>query len=127
MTVLVVEDDLDLQRRIAQAAEPLQVCFASTGQGALDAAQTTRPWLVLLDYGLPDMTGLDVLQRLRADPHTRLLPVVIFSSLRDARRIHAALDAGANAWVVKPDDPQDLSHCVKAILRFWTAAAHPCT
>ncbi|MEA3203944.1 MAG: hypothetical protein QOI63_1624 [Thermoplasmata archaeon] len=120
---LAVEDDLIVQRGIARAvAGEFSVSFADTGEQGLRelAAATSLPMFVLLDFMLPDMDGIQVLQRLRADPRTKFLPVVVFSSVRDARHIRAAMEAGANSWVVKRDDPRSFEDCVQAICRYWT-------
>lgn len=120
---LAVEDDLIVQRGIARAvAGDFAVSFADTGETALKelAAATNLPMFVLLDFMLPDMNGVQVLQRLRADPRMRFLPVVVFSSVRDARHIRAAMEAGANSWVVKRDDPKAFEECVQAVCRYWT-------
>jgi CheY-like chemotaxis protein len=120
---LAVEDDLIVQRGIARAvAGDYAVSFADTGEAALRelAAASHLPIFVLLDFMLPDMNGVQVVQRLRADPRTKFLPIVIFSSLRDARHIRAAMEAGANSWVVKRDDPKSFEDCVQAVCRYWT-------
>jgi CheY-like chemotaxis protein len=120
---LAVEDDLVVQRGIARAvAGEYTVSFADTGEQALrELADSPRlPVFILLDFMLPDMDGVQVLQRLRADPRTKFIPVVMFSSLRDARHIRAAMEAGANSWVVKRDDPKTFEECVQAVCRYWT-------
>jgi DNA-binding response OmpR family regulator len=119
---LAVEDDLVVQRGVARAvAGEFAVSFADTAEAGLKelAGGGPLPVFVLLDFMLPDMDGVQVLQRLRADPKTRFLPVVVFSSVRDVRHIQAALTAGANSWVVKRDDPQAFEECVQAVCRYW--------
>jgi twitching motility two-component system response regulator PilH len=117
---LVVEDDEVIRRGIGRAANGgLAVRFAPTGQEALDALRGPLPRFVLLDFGLPDMDGLQVLRRLRADPRCGSLPVIIFSSLRDDARRQQTLAAGADAWVAKPDHPEELRQAVQGLCARW--------
>ncbi|HEX2065208.1 MAG TPA: response regulator [Candidatus Thermoplasmatota archaeon] len=117
---LAVEDDPAIQRAISQAvAGRYAVRFASSGTAGLQTlAEGELPLFVLLDFMLPDQDGLEVVRALRANARTRRIPVVIFSSVRDAR-VQAALDAGANSWVRKPDDPRAFSECVQRVCEYW--------
>lgn len=118
--VLVVEDDDAIRRAIGRAVGGvLDARFATTGHEALEALRGPLPSFVLLDFALPDMDGLEVLRRLRADPRSRALPVVIFSSLGDEQRRRRTLDAGADAWVPKPDHPVELRKAVQALCAQW--------
>lgn len=121
---LVVEDDDAIRRAIGRAADGLVgVRFAPTGRDALEALRGPLPAFVLLDFVLPDMDGLQVLRRLRAEPGWAGLPVVIFSSLRDERRREQALAEGADDWVAKPDHPSELREAVRALCSRWGRAA----
>lgn len=77
------------------------------------------PRLVLLDWHLADADGAGILRELRAQASTRTLPVVVLSGSRDPAEIRAALEAGANAYVVKPRDFAKSRETVEAIVRFW--------
>ena len=119
---LAVEDDDAIRRAIGKAADGvLGVRFATTGQEALRALRGPLPRFVLLDFGLPDMDGLQVLRQVRADPRCAALPVVVFSSLRDERRRSDTLAAGADDWVAKPDHPAELRQAVRALCARWGA------
>lgn len=99
--VLVVDDELQIRRflRISLEANGYRVFEVGNGQDALLEAARIRPDLVILDMGLPDMSGLDVLRQLREWLST---PVIILS-VRDADRDKvAALDAGADDYLTKP-------------------------
>ena len=121
---LVVEDDDAIRRAIGRAAKGvLDVRFASTGEEALEALRGPLPTFVLLDFVLPDMDGLQVLRRLRAEPRCGALPVVVFSSLRDERRRSDTLSAGANDWVAKPDHPAELRQAVRDLCARWGSPA----
>ena len=79
-----------------------QTLLAGNGARALEIAQAERPDMILLDLMLPDMTGSEVLARLKADPVTASIPVIILSSSHDADARLAALGAGADDFLTKP-------------------------
>lgn len=132
---LVVEDDPVIRRAVGVGARGLiEARYATTGVEALDALRRfPLPRFVLLDYMLPDLNGLQVLRQVRADVRCANLPVIMFSSIQDPRRIQETLDAGADGWVAKPDDPEQLRKAIQALCAEWggtqvTAAAparHP--
>jgi two-component system, OmpR family, KDP operon response regulator KdpE len=124
--VMLVEDDGPL--RTALAATLLLSDFAvrevSTGEDALAHAETEVPDLYLLDLSLPGMDGLEVLTRIRADS---AVPVVVLT-VRDGKRDKiTALDAGADDYVVKPIDGDELVARVRAALRRRPASTAPTT
>lgn len=77
------------------------------------------PAVLLLDIKMPRMDGLEVLQKLRADPHHHRLPVVILSSSREETDLARSWDMGVNAYVVKPVDVGKFFEAVKALGTFW--------
>ena len=103
---LIVDDDFMVARVHAGFVAALDgfevVGTASSGADALAAVQRLRPDLVLLDVYLPDMTGLEVLRRLRADGAP--VDVVVISAARDAESIRSALHGGVLHYLVKPFD-----------------------
>jgi two-component system, OmpR family, KDP operon response regulator KdpE len=107
LVALVIDDEVQIRRllRLTLAAHGYRVFEAATGQeGLLEAAQR-RPDVVLLDLGLPDLDGVDVLKRLREWSN---VPVVVLSVRdRDQNKI-AALDAGADDYVTKPFSVDEL-------------------
>ena len=121
--VLVVEDDAVIRRAIGRAVEGLtQVRFAESVSSAMDALRTgPLPRFVLLDFVLPDGDGLLVLRSLRADARLDAVPVVMFSSLLDPSKARLAMQAGAQAWVSKPDDPRELRTAVRGLCARWDA------
>ena len=99
--VLVVDDEIQIRRflRVSLTASGYVVYEAATGQAGLDQAALDRPDVVILDLGLPDMDGLDMLRRLR---EWSSVPVVVLS-VRDADADKIALlDAGADDYLTKP-------------------------
>ncbi|GAA5123001.1 response regulator [Alloalcanivorax gelatiniphagus] len=110
VAVLVVDDDFMVARIHTQFVERtpgFRVCgVASTGQAAIDDVARLRPDLVLLDVHLPDMTGIDVLRRLRADGDD--VGVLVVTAAREADTVRAAASGGAVHYLVKPFDYEDL-------------------
>jgi response regulator of citrate/malate metabolism len=110
VTVLVVDDDFMVARIHTQFVERTPgftvVGVASSGQAALDDVARLRPDLVLLDVHLPDMTGIDVLRRLRAAGDD--VGVLVVTAAREADTVRAAASGGAVHYLVKPFDYEDL-------------------
>lgn len=108
--VLVVDDDFMVARIHTQFVERTEgfevVGVASSGQAALDDTARLRPDLLLLDVHLPDMTGIDVLRRLRAAGDD--VGVLMVTAAREADTVRAAAAGGAVHYLVKPFDYEDL-------------------
>ena len=114
--VLVVDDDAQMLRAISNAlrVRSYLVLTASDGESALDLLADEEVDLVLLDLGLPDLDGQDVIERLRAWSQ---IPVIVLS-IRDAQEEKvAALDAGADDYITKPFGTKELLARMRAVLR----------
>jgi CheY-like chemotaxis protein len=108
MRILVVEDQDSIRRMIEALvqARGYEVTAVSSGAKAIDVALTQAPDIVLLDLNLPGQyDGFDVCQKLRADPSTRLVPVVVISAMDDDESRARATAAGATAYYTKPFSP----------------------
>lgn len=117
--VLIV-DDVSTNRIVFKAklsAAGYQTLMAADGAGCLAAARGEAPDLILLDYGLPDLTAVQVLEDLRAHPLTRRIPVVVFSAETNPAWRMAALKAGADDFLMKPIDDQTLLARLRNLLR----------
>lgn len=115
-TVLVVEDEPDIQRflRTTLAAEGYKVVESVTGRRGVIDAGSHKPDLAIVDLGLPDIDGIEVIRRIRAwSP----LPVIVLSARVQERAKIEALDAGANDYVTKPFGVGELLARVRAALR----------
>ncbi len=114
--ILIVDDDPAIRRllRTSLGAEGYRTMEAAAGREALAAAGATPPDLVLLDLGLPDMDGAEVLHRLRTSSP---VPVVVLSAREDERGKVAALDAGADDYVTKPFGVAELAARLRTALR----------
>jgi CheY-like chemotaxis protein len=84
-----------------------------------------RPRMILLDLKLSKVTGLEVLQRLKSDPRTRAIPVVVFSSSAQDRDVLESYELGANSYILKPLDMRELTETVGQIARYWLGLNRP--
>ena len=98
-------------------AEALDYLFSTGKFAGRDPAR--MPQLILLDLKLPKVTGLEVLRRLRADPRTKLIQVVILTSSSEEEDVIASYIHGANSYVRKPVDFQHFADAVKQIGLYW--------
>ncbi len=90
------------------------------GTGAYAGQDThVQPQFVLLDLKLPKIDGLEVLKRLRADPRTRHLPVVVLTSSREEQDLIGSYELGANSYVRKPVDFAQLAGAVQQLQLYW--------
>ena len=114
--ILVVDDEPGLRRALAlnMRARSYDVELAVDGRSALDMAARLRPDVVVLDLGLPDMEGLDVIAGLRG---WSAVPIVILSARVEPHDVVAALDAGADDYVTKPFGMDVLLARVRAAVR----------
>ena len=103
-------------------AEALEYLFA-TGQYA-GRDPDALPQVVLLDLNLPRVDGLEVLQRVRAHPKTKLLPVVILTSSTEERDLVSGYSLGANSYVRKPVDFEQFADSVKQLGLYWLLLNH---
>jgi signal transduction histidine kinase/CheY-like chemotaxis protein len=117
--VLYVEDlvaNVQLVEAILERRPDVRLLPAMLGAVALDLAREHRPDLVLLDLHLPDMGGDEVLARLRADPATTDIPVVVFSADATLRQTQELLEAGASDYLTKPIGVADLLAALDLVL-----------
>ena len=122
--ILIVDDEPQIRRmlRIVLEAEGHRVFDAATGQEGLVEAATRLPDSVILDLGLPDQSGLEVLTRLREWSD---VPVLILSVQDASEEKVAALDAGADDYVTKPFDSRELLARLRVLLRRVRDAEEP--
>ena len=118
-TILVIEDEDDLREVIAYnlQREGFEVLETGRGTEGLHKARVRAPDLVLLDLMLPDIDGLEVCRRLRADRLTARLPVIMVTAKGEESDVVLGLGLGADDYVSKPFSPRELTARVKAVLR----------
>jgi putative two-component system response regulator len=118
-TVLIVDDEprnIKLLETLLHA-EGYATVIASNGKDALALAASEKPDLVLLDVMMPDMDGFETVARLKGDPQTKRVPVIMVTALDDRASKQRALEAGAEEFLSKPIDHADLTVRVRNLLR----------
>ena len=118
-TVLHIEDDLAnlaLVERILGSRPDVQLVVAMQGRMGLDLARDHHPDLILLDVNLPDITGQEVLTRLRSDDRTARIPVLVISADASSSQRRLMLEAGAHAYLTKPLDVRRLVELLEEAL-----------
>jgi len=116
--ILYIEDDpanLTFMERALERHPGVELIPASLGRLGLQLANEDPPDMVLLDVHLPDMAGIDVLRRLRANPMTAGIPVVALSADASAKQVRLMLQEGAVAYMYKPIDVGELERTVRAV------------
>jgi CheY-like chemotaxis protein len=118
LTVLYIEDNLSnlqLVERVLRRRPAVRLISAMRPQLGLDLAAEHDPGLLLLDLHLPDMSGQEVLRRLRAEPRTADVPVAILSADARPSLIQELLDEGVRAFLTKPLDVRELLGLVDTV------------
>jgi DNA-binding response OmpR family regulator len=121
-TILLIEDDSGIRSAITRALTDLghAVTASDRGMSGLEAAVDNTPDVVLLDLGLPDVDGLQVLEMLRAVSN---VPVIIITARDDDADMVRALDCGADDYIVKPFGVEEVDARIRAVLRRSGSAA----
>ncbi len=118
-TILVVDDQEEISRYVRRflEREGFEVIVARDGSTGLTIAKKHALDLVILDLTMPDLDGLEVCAKLRADPRKQRLPILVLSARATAADRVLGLDTGADDYLIKPFDPNELVARVKALLR----------
>ena len=117
--ILVVEDEEEILEllRYNLAKQGFRVSCAGRGEDALRMALADAPALVLLDLMLPGIDGMEVCRRLRRDPATQAIPIVMLTAKGEESDIVAGLELGADDYLTKPFSPRVLVARIRAVLR----------
>ena len=118
-TILVVEDEPSIQELIAASLQQAgdRVLRAETAEEASQAIAETLPDVVLLDWMLPGISGVQFARRLRQEERTRDLPIIMLTARSEELDKVAGLEAGADDYLTKPFSPRELRARIKAVLR----------
>lgn len=120
-TVLVVDDNPQmvelLQANLETGLSEVTVVTAADGQEALDKIALRQPDLILLDIMMPRMSGFEACRRIKADPATRTIPVIMVTALDEQTDIERGVEVGADDYLVKPINKVELISRVKTLLR----------
>jgi len=138
VTIVMVEDDEGharlIEKNIRRAGVNNEIVPFSDGTSALEfmlgsdgsgEASARRHLLVLLDLNLPDMTGVDILAKVKANRHTRRSPVVILTTTDDQREIQRCYDLGANVYITKPVNYESFANAIRQLGLFFSVMQIP--
>ncbi|MBB5758721.1 CheY-like chemotaxis protein [Methylorubrum rhodinum] len=136
--IVMIEDDEGharlIERNIRRAGVNNEIVPFRDGTSALEyllgpdgtgEVSARRHLLVLLDLNLPDMTGIDILERIKANPHTRRSPVVVLTTTDDAREVQRCYDLGANVYITKPVNYEGFSNAIRQLGLFFSVMQVP--
>ncbi len=135
VTILLIEDDPGharlIEKNIRRAGVNNEIVHVSDGTTALarladrTGSLASGPMLVLLDLNLPDMSGTDILCRIKEDPELRSVPVVILTTTDDRIEIQRCYDLGCNCYITKPVDYESFATAIRQLGLFITVMQVP--
>ncbi|MCJ2017913.1 response regulator [Methylobacterium sp. E-065] len=138
VSIVMIEDDEGharlIERNIRRAGVNNEIVPFQDGTSALSyllgpdgsgEASARRHLLILLDLNLPDMTGLDILEKVKANPHTRRSPVVVLTTTDDSREIQRCYDLGANVYITKPVNYEGFANAIRQLGLFFSVMEVP--
>src|SRR4030065_2476657 len=116
--ILIVDDDLDTLRLVGLMLQHqgYRIVAASSGIQAIALSQGDKPDMVLLDIMMPDMDGYEVARKLRSDPATNGIPIIMFTAKTQVDDKVQGFESGADDYLTKPTQPRELFAHVKAVL-----------
>ncbi len=116
--ILIVDDDLDTLRLVGLMLQRqgYQIIAASNGPQALVLAEKEQPHLILLDIMMPEMDGYEVARRIRANPLTAAIPIIMFTAKSQVEDKVMGYEAGADDYITKPTQPRELFAKMRAVL-----------
>lgn len=117
--ILLVEDDPSLTELIKYNLEQIgyEVLIEMDGEEGLLSAQSNAPDLIILDWMLPNLSGIEICRRIRRDKNTKNIPVIMLTARSEENDKIRGLDTGADDYITKPFSPKELTARIKAILR----------
>lgn len=138
--IVMIEDDEGharlIERNIRRAGVNNEIVPFANGTDALNyllgpdgsgQASADRHLLVLLDLNLPDMSGTDILEKIKSNPHTRRTPVVVLTTTDDQREIQRCYDLGANVYITKPVNYDGFANAIRNLGMFFSVMQVPST
>ena len=116
--ILIVDDTKDILQVVSQRLKSwgYVVLTANSGEEGLKVASEQLPDLILLDIMMPKMKGRDVCAHLKSDPITKQIPVIFLTALVLSDHVKAGLDLGAEDYIVKPFEPEELKDRIRVCL-----------
>lgn len=115
--ILIVDDEPDVLKLAAFRLKRwgYEILTASDGQIGLEVIQNEKPDLVLLDLRLPNMDGVDVCKKVKNDEALKHIPIILFTATADIAVAETAKEVGADGYIVKPFEPEQLLEKIKSI------------
>jgi two-component system cell cycle response regulator DivK len=116
--ILLVEDN-EFNRKIIRdllARQPYDLLEAHDGEAGVEAALRENPDLIIMDVQLPKLSGLDATRRIRGEPETAKIPIIVVTSFALSGDDKKAMDAGASAYLAKPYSPRQLLDAIRKML-----------
>jgi CheY-like chemotaxis protein len=106
----------------ANGTEAVNFLFGADGSGLSNKG---RPLLILLDLNLPDMTGVDILKRVKTNEHLKRIPVVVLTTTDDAVEIQRCYDLGCNVYITKPVNYENFANAIRQLGLFFSVIQVP--
>lgn len=138
--IVMIEDDDGharlIERNIRRAGVNNEIIHKASGTAALEyllgpdgsgEASAQRHLLILLDLNLPDMSGIDILAKLKANRHTKRSPVVVLTTTDDKREIQRCYDLGCNVYITKPVNYEGFANAIRQLGLFVSVMQVPAT
>jgi CheY-like chemotaxis protein len=133
VTIVMIEDDDGharlIEKNIVRAGVTNPIVHFTNGTAALEYIKknghTARSLLVLLDLNLPDMTGIDILQRLKQDEGLKRAPVIILTTTDDRREIERCYELGCNVYITKPVEYDQFANAIRQLGLFFSVIQVP--
>ncbi|MGF9563409.1 response regulator [Neorhizobium sp. JUb45] len=138
VTIVMIEDDEGharlIEKNVRRAGVNNDIVPFTNGTAALDyilgADRSGDPsqgryLLILLDLNLPDMSGIDILEKVKSNQHTKRLPVVILTTTDDEREIQRCYDLGANVYITKPVEYESFANAIRQLGLFFSVMQIP--
>lgn len=138
VTIVMIEDDEGharlIEKNVRRAGVNNPIVPFADGNSALDfilgkertgEANKNNYLLILLDLNLPDMSGIDILEKIKSNPHTKRLPVVILTTTDDEGEIQRCYDLGANVYITKPVEYDSFANAIRQLGLFFSVMQIP--
>lgn len=138
VTIVMIEDDEGharlIEKNIRRAGVNNEIIPFRDGTGAVNylfgpdgtaLVNRGKPLLILLDLNLPDMTGIDILKRVKENEHLKRIPVVVLTTTDDKREIQRCYDLGCNVYVTKPVNYENFANAIRQLGLFFAVIQVP--
>jgi CheY-like chemotaxis protein len=139
VTIVMIEDDVGharlIEKNVRRAGVNNEIIPFANGRDAMDyifgedasgEVSQERALLILLDLNLPDVAGIDILEKVKSNPYTKRMPVVVLTTTDDKAEIQRCYDLGANFYITKPVDYDSFANAIRQLGLFFSVIQVPC-